>query len=83
MDNEKFTKDGIFNHQLTIHTYDSFGRAIVYSALEKAKEIVMNSDAETDKVSFEVTIRVEKWGNTKCHKVGHGNHWIQVQESNN
>ena len=86
MKEQKFSKDGIFNHQLGIHNYDSFGRSVVYQALEMAKEIIANQKEATDKVTVEMNFRVEMWGDdTKCHKVGHGtggdgHTWISVNE---
>lgn len=82
MSEQKMTKDDLFNHQLTINTYDSFGRAIAYKALEIAKEIVAKEPIE--KVSFDINIRVEAWGVDKCRKIGAGNKdigytWISVE----
>jgi len=74
-------KDDIFNHQLTIHNYDSFGRAIAYMLLQQVRQ-QMIENGPSEKNILNLPVRVEKWGNeTKCWKLGIGDIWMQIPEN--
>lgn len=74
-------EEDIFNHMLGVHNYDSFGRAVVYALLQQARDD-MKVDGDKEKNSFDIPVRVEKWGNeTKCWKIQVGETWIQIPGS--
>lgn len=78
--NTELEKD-IFNHMLAIHDFDSFGRAIAYSLLQKALDEIRENNG-SEKNAFDLAVRVEKWGSeTKCWKIQVGDIWIQIPDS--